>query len=771
MEMVKVKGRVLTRDAVMRYAAYFALLFLLGKAGLSATVRPFAFSFFAALLLSDKNAFILTPVYIAAVFLGSPDLLTFMYFCIPAFIFTAVYLLHFFLGKKINRYLFSFYIILSHAVFMLYNTHAADVLYEKITCATLSVIFGNISLHILKAVFGRGLKYKLSGDELISLAAVAMAAVAGLAGINVFGLEISRIVVPYALLAALYVFGAGPAVIIAVIFGLGASLYTGDITPIAAFTVWTALAACFKSLSRFAAAAALVLIDLVLGYYFRIYGEYGFMQIVPLAVGATAFALTPRMVTDKLADALGGIRERQISRHIINRNRLSVCGRLYEMSEVFGEMERVFKSMVKGVMTPAEARTALVRECEEKVCYDCPERVKCWRTRAAETEEAFSDICVSALERGKAGLLDLSPYMTNYCKRVNAALSAVNELAREYRQYVTMTKNMDSGRVLIGEQLGGVSRIMRSLADETRQTVSFDTDLERRVLEELTVSDIICREVIIYGSTAEKLAVTALVHKKDSYSDKLSAVVSKAVRVRMMVTARENSAHTGWTVVYLKPAPLYDALFGQAATAKTGSTISGDTHSIAAISEDKCMLALCDGMGSGESAEKTSSTAISLIENFYRAGFDNDIILSGVNKLISVTCDEVFAALDICVFDLSRGMADFIKLGAVPGFVLTASGVEIIKSGSLPVGVLERVKPVITKKAVSAGDVIVIVTDGIYDAFGGTEKLADFVRERAGNNPQKLADEILAQAVLYNNGTPEDDMTVAVALIVNKATF
>jgi stage II sporulation protein E len=173
-------------------------------------------------------------------------------------------------------------------------------------------------------------------------------------------------------------------------------------------------------------------------------------------------------------------------------------------------------------------------------------------------------------------------------------------------------------------------------------------------------------------------------------------------------------------------------------------------------------------MGSGEAAEKTSGTAISLIENFYKAGFDNDIILSGVNKLLSVTCDEVFAALDIAVLDLGRGASDFINLGAVSGFIRSSAGVEVVKSGSLPVGVLERVKPVITKKVLSAGDVIVLVTDGVFDAFGGAPKLCDFILERGGGEAQTLSDEILAQAAVYCSGAPHDDMTVAVAKIINK---
>ena len=46
------------------------------------------------------------------------------------------------------------------------------------------------------------------------------------------------------------------------------------------------------------------------------------------------------------------------------------------------------------------------------------------------------------------------------------------------------------------------------------------------------------------------------------------------------------------------------------------------------INEGKILVALSDGMGSGISAENTSSAAISLIESFYKAGLKSELILS-----------------------------------------------------------------------------------------------------------------------------------------------
>lgn len=103
-------------------------------------------------------------------------------------------------------------------------------------------------------------------------------------------------------------------------------------------------------------------------------------------------------------------------------------------------------------------------------------------------------------------------------------------------------------------------------------------------------------------------------------------------------------------------------------------------------------------MGSGERAEKASATAIGMVENFYRAGFDNDLILDCVNRLLTAAESEVFTAVDICVVDLKDGLADFVKLGAPMGMIKVGDAVNFIEGASLPVGIVEEVKPTITKK-------------------------------------------------------------------------
>jgi len=191
---------------------------------------------------------------------------------------------------------------------------------------------------------------------------------------------------------------------------------------------------------------------------------------------------------------------------------------------------------------------------------------------------------------------------------------------------------------------------------------------------------------------------------------------------------QENNSEIGGTKeIVLKTAPNYDIVFGSSACSKNGVSLSGDTHSLIKIDDGKYMVALCDGMGSGEKAHSVSDLTITLIENFYKAGFDNETILNSVNRLLTLNADENFSALDICVFDTRKNIMDFIKLGAPYGFIKHKTETEVISTSGLPIGVLSEMQQHITKKMFSDFDIVVLVSDGISEAFGSEEELKTFL--------------------------------------------
>ena len=177
------------------------------------------------------------------------------------------------------------------------------------------------------------------------------------------------------------------------------------------------------------------------------------------------------------------------------------------------------------------------------------------------------------------------------------------------------------------------------------------------------------------------------------------------------------------------------------------------------------MLALSDGMGSGNTAKATSQASLSLIECFYRAGLPAEVSLSTVNKLLSFSGEDNFTALDLAVINLENLSCDFIKLGAPYGFIVSRGVVKLIEGSSLPMGILNELKPAVCTEPVMPGDVILFLSDGITDAFGSATDFADFLIAISTSNPQKLADKIMNEAFTLYGNKAGDDMTVVACKI------
>ena len=428
-------------------------------------------------------------------------------------------------------------------------------------------------------------------------------------------------------------------------------------------------------------------------------------------------------------------------------------------------MDYVFRSMIKGGMSKEEVKEMLFKEVKSKICSDCKENAYCHRICQNETNEVIYELINSALERGRTTLLDVPSHLTSRCSRVNNLVSVINNLTEQYKQYANFMYNLDASRVLIAEQLCGISKIMKNLAVEVNKNVTFDAGKENTIIDELTYNNIICSDAVIYEQNTDVISTTLVVRNEDAEKLKIPVVVSKVCGSKMVVASNDASSKSGYRVLTLKTAPKYDVVFGSANYTKTGSIKSGDCFSLIRIENDKFMFALCDGMGSGEKAERTSSLAIGLIENFYKAGFDNDIILSSVNKLLSLSKDEVFSALDICVMDLKKGVADFIKMGAPNSFIKRDNEMSEIQSGALPLGIVQDAPPAINKSVLCSGDFIFLCTDGITDSFPSNENFMEFINNLKSTNPQTLAENIVEKAIENSGGTANDDMTVLVAKI------
>jgi hypothetical protein len=148
----------------------------------------------------------------------------------------------------------------------------------------------------------------------------------------------------------------------------------------------------------------------------------------------------------------------------------------------------------------------------------------------SDTEDTFIKMVESAIDRGKASILDINNALAARCGRINSVLAAANTEVYNYKQYYTMTMSADNSKILIAEQMAGVSQILKNLSHDSRIAVTFDTNRERALIDELLSLNILCKEAVFYDDSKD-VCVALVLDSEDTHRADLSAAVSKASKI------------------------------------------------------------------------------------------------------------------------------------------------------------------------------------------------------------------------------------------------
>lgn len=742
---------------IIKYACVFAAFATINA--VSVTPLPISVSVFSCFLYFDFPVIPTIAVYICASLLTAKEIFTFT--LAGAGFMTLVYSIYRLTKNKPKGEM----LIYVTAALTPYFLTSADGLYVKIAVGVINCVLTVCCIPAMRCLLFKNLKIKPDFNEVFCIALLTVCV--GVGTSNLLGPQIWKLISVIIILIATYVYRLGISVTVAAALSISTCVYYSDLSYTGIFVVWAITALSAMKTSRFLSAIIIPVADVCMMKFFNVSATYGLKDILFTSLGCLAFCLIPSGVLKELKERLYSFRERQLVRQTINRNRYALSNRLYELSAVFLEISNVLCSFRKQNVNDGAIKKHLYEEICNNVCTACDNKPKC-KAKKTPSPVALEKLLDIGLAKGKISFIDVPSEISSCCIHTNDLIFCVNKLLAEYRNYMIDSINYDKSKQLIAGQAAGIAEVLKSLAFETGQTLKYRNETEKNIAANLKRSGVNVSEILIYGDGGE-ISVSMMICSKEFPSAKIIKAVSASVGTDMLIAERA-IIQDEKIFVLLKRQNRYDAVFGVASANKEGSEKCGDTHSVQRLGTDKFMIALSDGMGSGKYAESISDASLSLIESFYKAGMESELIMNTVNKLLAINTEDSFAALDICVFDLNTLAADFIKFGAPYGFIITVDGIRIIEGNSLPLGILDDLKPSITTSGLSAGDMLLFVTDGISDSFGNSSAIIDFLQRQPAKNPQTLAESVLHEAVALSNGKCADDMTCVALRIFERKT-
>lgn len=630
---------------------------------------------------------------------------------------------------------------------------------EVVICLLCALIFSVV----IKLISQAKMRRILSEIELLSVSFFAVICLAGIGEAGVAGIRIIGIAAAFICICAAYCAGAARGALVGAFCALACMTAGVETQACVIPVICAAVSGLFKKLIKpvFAGvytAGALICIA-ALGAEITVLAEVG--------IAAGLFCIIPQRAYDRLRALMDGAANRKNTLALTQKrfNELSQ-GRIKDMSRVLKSAARTFKGSAE-----ARRRSGMqyaVANIPERCCVKCENYELCWDKQFDGTYAFMQQMYNRYRVAGKIVEKDMTRDYITRCIKPKKLIFTLNSVFNEYSLGARWEDKVMESRSAIAEQLAGLSNALEKLEEDVSKEMEVDENAENELAVALDKMGRDVRDVTV-TNTGKDVRVELRIKNCGGRGACMSCVKKTVSEVCGCEMSMENKPVCGTGLCALKYTRARSIALKTAVAraTKEGSVVSGDTYSLKPLPDGRYMLLICDGMGSGERAQRESFAAANLIEDYYCAGFDEKSVLNMVNKLMLLSSsDEVFSALDMCIVNLRDANAKFTKIGAPHSYVISGDKVHKLCAGALPLGILEECEPQEHNVKLEEGDLVILFSDGVAEAELNDNALYERItRSVKADNVKSIADRIIRETILSSGGAAKDDLTVIVSRV------
>ncbi|MGI5891448.1 MAG: stage II sporulation protein E [Bacillota bacterium] len=749
--------------------------FLLARAEILGGLYPFAPAFLAVIAITYKKQgiYALIPIFIGFLtVMGGQQL--FVYTGI-IFLLAIIFSLYSFDSRKqwiMGPVLVFAVMLVGKGLFLTlsgFNNYLLLVgVIESSFAAGMTVVF----LVIARAMRRLDGRRRFSADEISCFFVVAMGLISGMNGWQVGGLDIQSVFSRFLIMGVAYLGGGGAGAGIGAMIGIVPSL-SAIVAPslVATYAFSGLLSGLFSNFGRLGTVMGFFLGNLILALYLldvtEISGSLG-----ATAAAAIIFFALPKSFYKKLRFAFSSASIKTAQEEKYEQLMRFSARRLRNASVVFNSLGSSLASMLQeGKKEEDSSSQIIMNHLSRQLCNQCSMRNICWELDYSQTYKGIMKLFAAIEERGEGNIKDIPENFSKRCPHVKELLALSNCLYEMYCNNNYWRAQRENLRLLISRQLLGVSQVLENIAKDVS-----DYHDQREILEKD-----LARSLGKRGLPVENAGVVKITQKSMDVFVQYSECPGGEICKRAVEDEISRMSGRNYDVHEYKCSPyncaercryrlLADGAFslsiGKAQLAKDNKNICGDCGGHILLEEGRELLMICDGMGAGSKAAIESDTALSLVSRLIEAGFLEDTAIDTVDAAMSLRNDkESFVTMDLCLIDLYNGRGEFIKSGGAPSFIKRGSRVKMIKSSSLPIGMLMAMEKEVITEQILPGDMIILASDGLMEVnlTDDGKWLSKILEQADVDSAQGLAEYLLNKVISVSGGKIKDDITVLVA--------
>lgn len=747
------------------------------------TYNPIGIAFFTAVLMIKGMGAIAFPIMILSMYLTMNYVLAAKYAMVLVAILGCIGIMNRIVKREKSVYVYGAIAGVITTIMeltdniMLVANPTLPIALSKLEKNLVAVMLG-ILVFCLTIIFNMAIGVIMTGEkdkiykneEMISMGLTIAFITYYLGSVNLWGFSPIEAFIYFTIVFTAYKYGAGIGGVIGCASGAVLTLWSGDPSMLGIMSMLGIISGAFRQLGRLGSLAGLVSGVAIAGILYEP-ELLTKVWIQGLIIAGGIFIVLPPNIVHMFKPAERANEAKQKGK---------VFGRDLRLQEIADAFEKLSKSFGQFPMKRQELTydevSLLVEEVSSKHCVNCIRADQCWNKGKYEAYKETAELFKIANEKGRIYVHDVQKSFATRCRNINGLVAEVNHLFERARINLLWHNRLVDSKVAVAAQLQEVSGIINDYSKETYNLIGIEPEKEEMLRQQLKARKIILQRITMLENRNRKIeiAVTVKSIKGVCVSTKdIETVIEAGLgkRIRPVSNSKIVIGSEYNTINFVEDVN-FSVLYGTAKKAKGKEKVSGDNFGFTSLNCGQMLMTISDGMGHGQGAYTESETVIELLEQMLESGFREEVALKLINLVLMLNSDAGnTATVDMGIVDQYSGVCDFIKLGAAPTFIKRGNWVEVIKSTSLPLGVLEMVDYERVSKKLYDGDFIIMVSDGVIDAVGGDEKeyeLCEIIKNTSCNNTKEFANRLLEEVMGGKDVVAKDDMTVLVGAVWSK---
>lgn len=663
-----------------------------------------------------------------------------------------------------------FFVFFIYGIFIYAQPLGINITFSLIRVVTIVPIY-YILKYAMKCMEELRTNYLFSTEELISISILICLLVAGVGNAQILGVSIRSIIALSIVISIAYVSGTGLGTAVGVTMGFVIGITSNNVIDlISLYSVCALIVGIFKDTGRVFSSVAYVVVYFIVTMYSETFGMIGAIEAI---LAAVILLLLPKHIinlavrevnSDKKAEIISDTHLQGIKNEFI--------GRLDGLKGVLGSLSVSINDLAENDrLLWKNKSTALVESLADRVCFNCELKGKCWDKDLHKTFSSFEDLISSCEQKD----LKLPKELDKYCVKKSSLVRSSQELINNYTVNEALKTRLGEGRKIIANHINNMSLTMGDIVRDFNKDITVCTDIDRILRKALNKNNMEYRDVFSYIDRKGRLKIKVTLSNCEgaNYCTKnILPIINGLIKIPVSIGGDgcRINPDTDECSVIIEETPKYHVTSYVATRPKYGEKYTGDSFTFGKSEDGTYLSIVSDGMGSGPEAGIESKVAVDLVEKFITTGFSDTTAINTVNSIMGMKFseDEKFTTLDLNIIDLYSGDADFIKIGGVASFIKRGEDIKVIKSESLPFGILDKVDVNSVKRNLKHGDIIITLSDGVIDVDKNNQGSHLWLEEYlkvADTNPEALSRDILEKAKMLSGGKVTDDMTVLVSKI------